>query len=190
MALLIRQPATLKRWRATLVVAGALCVSTSGMAQEALVLKDELALKVAFIYNFALFTEWPAEVGSTLNLCVVGQDAFGRVIDELQGKAVGGRSISLQRKTGSESLKNCQITFISAPAITQLPRVLEDARSHPMLTIADSPGAARQGVALNLTLNRNKISFEANLLAASAGQVKLSSKLLRLATEVTSPPRQ
>ncbi len=168
----------------TLAVAGTLFFSSPGLAQEALVLKDELALKVAFVYNFALFTEWPAEVASTLNLCILGQDSFGRVIDELQGKAVGGRSLSVQRKAVGESMKNCQITFISASAITHLPRVLEDARNHPMLTIADSPGAARQGVALNLTLNRNKISFEANLLAASAGQVKLSSKLLRLATEV------
>lgn len=183
MALLIR-PSALKHWRATLAVAGALCLSAPGMAQEALVLKDELALKVAFIYNFALFTEWPADLAGTLNLCILGQDSFGRVIDELQGKAVGGRSISVQRKAVGESVRNCQITFISAPAMAQLPRVLEDARSHPMLTIADSPGAARQGVALNLTLNRNKISFEANLLAASGGQIKLSSKLLRLATEV------
>jgi hypothetical protein len=175
---------TLRHCGTTLAVAGTLFFSSLGRAQEALVLKDELALKVAFVYNFALFTEWPTEVGSTLNLCILGQDLFGRAIDELQGKAVGARSLNVQRKAAGESVKNCQITFISAAAITQLPRVLDDARSHPMLTIADSPGAARHGATLNLTLNRNKISFEANLLAASAAQVKLSSKLLRLATEV------
>jgi len=52
------------------------------------------------------------------------------------------------------------------------------------LTVADSMGAARAGVALNMVEVRNKITFEANLLAVRAARLKLSSKLLRLATEV------
>jgi hypothetical protein len=57
-------------------------------------------------------------------------------------------------------------------------------RTSPVLTVADSPGAARQGVALNMAVERNRITFEANLLAARAAHLDLSSKLLRLATEV------
>jgi hypothetical protein len=53
-----------------------------------------------------------------------------------------------------------------------------------VLTIADVPGAAKQGVALNMTVVNNKITFEANLTAARAANLKLSSKLLSLATEV------
>ena len=41
----------------------------------------EYRLKAAFLYNFAAFTEWPADVGSTLNLCVYGQDPFGEDLD-------------------------------------------------------------------------------------------------------------
>ena len=41
----------------------------------------EYRLKAAFLYNFAVFTEWPADVGSTLNLCVYGQDPFGEDLD-------------------------------------------------------------------------------------------------------------
>jgi len=53
-----------------------------------------------------------------------------------------------------------------------------------VLTIADAPGAAKRGVALNMNVVNNKITFEANLTAARAANVKLSSKLLSLATEV------
>jgi len=74
--------------------------------------------------------------------------------------------------------------FVSAAAINTLPRVLEELRGKPVLMIADSPGAARLGVTLNLSVNQNKITFEANLQAARAAQLSLSSKLLRLATEV------
>ena len=144
----------------------------------------EYRLKAAFIYNFALFTEWPAGVGATLNLCVFGKDPFGEEIDPLQGKKVGDRSIAVQRKTSVESLKGCQIVFIASSAIGSLPRVLDSLRGTPVLTVADSPGAADQGVALNMSVAQNKVAFEANLQAARAAGVNLSSKLLRLATEV------
>ena len=150
-------------------------------------LADELPeyrLKAAFLYNFALFTEWPAEVGTTLNLCIHGTDPFGKEIDALQDKAVGPRSIAVQRRRANESLKGCQVVFIAASAIGSLPRVLDELRDLPVLTVADSPGAAREGVALNMALAQNKISFQANLLAARAAKLNLSSKLLRLASEV------
>ena len=144
----------------------------------------EYRLKAAFLYNFALFTEWPAEVGDTLTLCIVGRDPFGRDIDELQGKPVGDRSVTLQRKGLGDSLKSCQIIFIAASAMGNLPRLLDELRERPVLTVADSPGAARQGVALNMAVAQNKVTFEANLQAARAARIGLSSKLLRLATEV------
>jgi hypothetical protein len=144
----------------------------------------EYRLKAAFLYNFALFTEWPAEVGTTLNLCILGQDPFGKEADGLQGKSVGGRSIVVQRKASSESLNGCQVVFIAPSAIDTLPRVLGRLHGGPVLTVADSPGAASQGVALNMTVAQNKITFEANLQAARAAKLTLSSKLLRLATEV------
>ena len=51
----------------------------------------EYRLKAAFLYNFAVFTEWPSDVGKTLNLCVFGDDPFGPEIDGLEGKAAGER---------------------------------------------------------------------------------------------------
>jgi hypothetical protein len=63
-------------------------------------------------------------------------------------------------------------------------RVLSTLRGATVLTIADTPGAVQQGVALNMTVVKNKITFEANLTAARAANLKLSSKLLSLATEV------
>jgi hypothetical protein len=144
----------------------------------------EYRLKAAFVYNFALFTEWPADVGGALHLCVFGADPFGKDIDALQGKPVGARSIVVWRKTGVESLDGCQILFIAAPAMDQLGRVLDCLRGSPTLTVADSPGATGRGVALNMSVALNKVTFEANLPAARNAGLNLSSKLLRLATQV------
>jgi hypothetical protein len=144
----------------------------------------EYRLKAAFLYNFALFTEWPAEVGGTLNLCVVGADPFGDEINGLQGKAVGTRSLAVLRKPAGQPVAGCQVVFVPAQSVASLPKLLEQVKGQPVLTVADSAGAAQQGVALNMAVANNKVTFEANLRAARAAGLTLSSKLLRLATEV------
>lgn len=144
----------------------------------------EYRLKAAFVYNFILFTEWPATTGNNLNLCIHGKDPFGAEIDTLQGKLAAGRSIAVQRKAAGESLKNCQVVFVASSMMDSLPRVLESLSGLPALTLADSPGAMQRGVTLNMSVTQGKVSFEANLQAARAAGLGLSSKLLRLATEV------
>jgi YfiR/HmsC-like len=162
-------------WLATmLLLAGGACASDL----------PEYRLKAAFVYNFLAFTEWPATSDGTLNLCIHGQDPFGREIDSLQGKAAAGRSIAVQRRPAGESLKNCQAVFITASMIGSLPRVLEELKGQPVLTMADSPGAVRQGVALSMSVVQGRVTFAANLQAARSAGLNLSSKLLRLATEV------
>lgn len=144
----------------------------------------EYRLKAAFLYNFTLFTEWPDEVGTPIVLCIHGSDPFGRELDALQGKTVGVRTLAVQRKAPGESLKGCQVVFIASTSIAGLARVLDELRGLPVLTVADSPGAAGRGVALNMSLASNRVAFEANLQAARSARLVLSSKLLRLATEV------
>ena len=144
----------------------------------------EYRLKAAFLYNFALFTEWPAHVGSTLNLCVYGRDPFAEEINALQGKPVGNRRIAVHRVARVEGLTVCQVVFITDASGDGISRVLSTLRGATVLTVADAPGAVRQGVALNMSVVENKITFEANLTAARAANLKLSSKLLSLATAV------
>ncbi len=144
----------------------------------------EYSLKVAFLYNFALFTDWPPTIGTTLNLCVYGKDRFGPDLDALQDKTVGDRRIVVHRMAGLDSLTTCQIAFIADSAGGAIGRVLGSLRGATVLTVADSPGAVDHGVALNLSVRGDRITFEANLSAARDAHLNLSSKLLRLATEV------
>ena len=165
-------------WRVLLGLALSVGWTSAAWAEEL----PEYRLKAAFLYNFALYTEWPADVGSTLNLCIYGDDPFGAEVDALNGKKVGGRSIAVQR-VGKEALNGCQIVFVAQSAIAGSTRVLEALRSSAMLTVADSPDSARKGVALNMAMGDAKISFEVNMKALGP-RLALSSKLLRLAREI------
>lgn len=165
---------------AILLLLSALAVASPGRPAE----PSEYQLKAAFLYNFALFTDWPANVGNTLKLCIHGRDPFGPELDELQGRAVGHRQIAIERKPAADALGDCQIVFISGSAADDLPRTLGSLRTAPILTIAESSGAVRQGVMLNMTVTGAKITFSANVKAAQQARLTFSSKLLKLATEV------
>lgn len=144
----------------------------------------EYQIKAAFLANFAAFTVWPENVGNTLNLCVYGPDPFGASLDSLRNRMVGGRSLAVTRVSSVDELGNCQIVFITRPVIDNLLRVLDNVGGKPVLTIADSPGAMRQGVIINMGTKLSKVTFEANLAAARSNGLNLSSKLLGLASEV------
>jgi len=169
-----------RRLRWMLGMAASLAFAVSAQGEDL----PEYRLKTAFAYNFIAYIEWPASTGNVLNLCIYGNDPFGKEIDGLQGKVVAGRTLSVLRKASAEPLKDCQVVFIAASTLDHLPRTLESLRGRPVLTIADSPGAMRRGVVLNMNLAQGKVTFEANLQAARAAGLGLSSKLLRLATEV------
>lgn len=143
----------------------------------------EYRLKAGLLYNFAQFTEWPDTVGSSLDVCVVGDDPFGPELNAIQSKTVGNRRITI-RKGPPTPVAGCAVVFVASSAIGTLPRLLVELQGSPTLIVADTPGAAQRGVMLNMNLAQGKVAFEVNLKAARAAHLILSSKVLRLATDV------
>ena len=52
----------------------------------------------------------------------------------------------------------------------------------PVLTVADSEGWLDQGVMINLSRRQARLAFDINLGAARQAGLRISSKLLRLAS--------
>jgi YfiR/HmsC-like len=168
---------TLKR---LLLAAGLLVASGQALAQAT----PEYRAKAGFLYNFIAFTEWPGRVGSPLNLCVYGADPFGDELNALQGKSVNGRNLAIRSVGNPDQVKGCQVVFVASSAIDSLPRILDALQGEPVLTVADSAGALDSGVGINMRVRQSKIAFEVNLVATRRAQLNVSSKLLRLASEV------
>lgn len=154
---------------------------------QSVAMADELIeyqVKAAFIYNFIAFTHWPDSTGQTINLCIYGEDYFGKEIDKLQNRSINNRHIKITRITDPDKLKACQVIFFSKSVSRQLSNILNDLQNEPILTLADNPNATAQGVAINMSLINEKIVFEINLIKARASGLDISSKLLQLATKV------
>jgi hypothetical protein len=142
---------------------------------------DEYAAKAAFIYNIAQFSTLP-NMNGAVRLCVLGRDPFGRALATLEGKPLGNARLSIvYPHSGPEALMQCHILYISASESDDMTALADSARAAGVLTIADTRGAARKGVMLELVLDDRRIAFEFNGAAARGAGVVLSSKVLRLA---------
>ena len=146
----------------------------------------EYRVKLAFLYNFAQFVQWPAEAfrdqAAPLTLCVAGQNPFrGEIEQELRGREVNGHPVVIQRLKPNDDPKACHMIFVPASERKQTEKLLAALKGSNTLTIGECQGFADLGGIINLTLDQNKLRFEVNLDAATQTQLKISSKLLALA---------
>jgi YfiR/HmsC-like len=179
--------AVLKR---TMTAAGLMVLlAASGTAQAEVA--SEYAVKAAFLFNFTKFVEWPPSAFGERNdfqLCVLGEDPFGKGLDVVRGEKVAGREITLLRTPKLAEEEGCQILFISRSERARMPQILQDLKDAPVLTVADTDGFLDDGGIINFKLEGSKVRFEINQQAADRAGIKISSKLLRLAVAPKGSP--
>ena len=133
-----------RRCALTLIVAVMLAAivmfSSSPRSGAQSTLPSEYELKAAFLFNFAKFIDWPANSfaspQSAFTICVLGQDPFGRALDDnLQRKAVGDHPFAIRRLKDKSESRNCQMIFISSSENAHLSEIVEILPSCEMLVI-------------------------------------------------------
>ncbi len=151
---------------------------------------DEYQVKAVFLFNFGRFVEWPKDGGdpaSPFTICVVGEDPFGRTLDDVvRGESVGTRPLVVRRFRDARDLAGCQILFIGRGNDALLAQALGAVRGQSVLTVTDADGAERQGAIIVLFEENNRIRMRINLAAARENDLVISSKLLRPAEVVGS----
>jgi hypothetical protein len=143
---------------------------------------SEAALKVAYLYNFALYTEWPGRP-SVIEYCIAGKNTLGEALSGLTRKEIAGRPIQVRQLNNGEIPipASCNVLFIASP---ELSRLLDAVAERPVLTVADSGLSGDTSAMLKLDLDQGKISFTADASRARAQGLTLSAKMLRLARSV------
>ncbi len=149
---------------------------------------EEFAVKAAYLYNFAKFTEWPPEVfptdGSPVFICVMGEDPFGQSLNAIRGKTIGTRKVAVRNIANIDAASACHILFISASEREHLDSIFEKARKTHLLTVSDVEHFDRSGGMVSLVKEGDRIRFAINADAAQQAGIKLSSQLLKLAITV------
>lgn len=143
--------------------------------------QSEYQVKAAIIYNIARFVDWPPPGRSTVTLCILGVDPFGSGIDVLAGRPVGAAALQVRRIARPDEARGCQLVFVGGSEAPRLKSVLNALPQGQVLTLADTPGFAESGVAVNLYLEEGRVRFEVNIDAAQRSGLAISSQLLKLA---------
>jgi hypothetical protein len=147
---------------------------------------DEYQVKAAFLYNFAKFVEWPGEAfenqSESLLVCVLGEDPFGRALDDVVGgKKIDGRALAIRRISDARQAKGCRMLFVSSSEPKSVLPVLAAINESGVLTVGESDSPAAEGMIINFILENGKIRFAINTAVAEREKLRFSSRLLSLA---------
>ncbi len=142
-------------------------------------------VKLAFLYNFTKFVEWPAnsyrDAAAPLAICIVGHDPFSPDLEgELRTRTVGGHPVEVRTLTPNDALSVCHVVFVPATEKDQ-DRIVDSLNGSSTLTVGETDGFAVRGGIINLTVEENKVHFEVNQVAADRAGITISSKLLSIA---------
>lgn len=116
---------------------------------------------------------------------ILGDDPFGSYLDEtVRGEKVNNRSLIIQRFRRGAEPRNCNILFISQSERDRATQIVSNLKGRNVLTVSDIEGFAELGGMIELFTEKSKVRMRINLEAVKAANLKISSKLLRVA-EVT-----
>lgn len=149
----------------------------------------EYPIKATYLYKLAPFVEWPAAAFASatapLEICVVGDDPFGSILDRaVAGQQIGDRPLAIRRLDRAAAGAGCHVMYVSGSTTQSAFQALEAVRGDHVLTVTDAarrPGG--KGV-VHFVLQDNRVRFEIDDQSAAEHGLRVSSKLLSLASAV------
>ncbi len=148
---------------------------------------SEVAVKAAFLTKFPAYVAWPAAArprpGAPLQICLLGGDPFGRLLDEAaRGQQVDGHPLQVRRLGAPATAGGCHIAFVQGSA----PALLQGLQGKPVLTVTDARAGAPGGM-IHFVVHQGRVRFNIDEAQAAKSGVGISSRLLGIALTVRRP---
>lgn len=166
----------------------ALLLLAGGDTLHANAVSKEYHLKAAFLFNFLRFVEWPperfAEDASPIVIGILGPNPFDAELEELvRGRQVNGRRIHV-RAVSVDEARSAHLIFVPAGEEGRFADALKTLRETAVVTVGESDRFAAQDGMIRFVRVADNLRFAINQAAAEAAGLRISSQLLKLATEV------
>lgn len=150
---------------------------------------DEIDRRADFLRNFAFFIQWPAtafdSASAPLRYCVLGNLELSSSLRRmLNGEQVAGRPLQLVGAQERTPWRRCHVLYFDRKATESMSQVLAEVAGAPVLTVGDTPDLVRAGGLVSLVREDGRLHAMINHEAATRAGIRISSKLLRLATLV------
>jgi hypothetical protein len=175
------------RWA---TVASIVASSAAGVAAQAL---TEREARVAYLYNFAKFVEWPAEAlapHAPISLCVLGDGALGGELeDAVRGHEIAGHKVAVSVVKSDGPIRSCHLLYVTGLDQKHSDQLLTAVAGTPVFTVSDADRFAQRGGVANLTFENGRMRFSINVNSAQHAHLTISSRLLALATIIKDEAR-
>ena len=150
---------------------------------------NERSVMAAYIYRLITYVEWPVSVFASADapivIGVVNADDIASELEQVvQGRTAQGRRLHVRRIAVGEVPSGVHALFIGGEIA---PRILQSAKTlteRSVLTITGVERGMDYGSVINFVQVDGRVRFEVNVGMAEKSGLRLSSRLLTVATRV------
>jgi hypothetical protein len=147
----------------------------------------EYKIKAAYLYNFTKFITWPPIQNDTFNICLIGNDPFQGLLDNLETKTAQDKQIRIYRYENVKQANQCQIIYFDALNTHQsvgITNALLVGNLSEKLTVGSQPFFAESGGMIGFALEQEKVKLHINLKTLKQSGLSISAKLIEVSTVV------
>jgi uncharacterized protein DUF4154 len=142
------------------------------------------ALKAAYIFQFAKFTDWPTNVPGAAEpfvMCVSGDTPVADALERaVAGRIINAHKVIVVREPPVADQRVCQVLYSAALSADRARQLIAGLRDAPVLTISDLDGFAQQGGVAQFFYEEGRLKFTVRIDAAKRARLQISSRLLGL----------
>jgi hypothetical protein len=145
------------------------------------------AVKAAFLFRFASFVQWPADLPADgpFVIGVFEGDSIADQLDQLlPGMSVRGQPAQVRRVTKPSELDGVRILYVGPDADVRSRAVRAQAITMPILLVTDRDDGFEGGAVINFLDAPRNVRFEVSLVAADRARLTIDSALLAVAARV------
>lgn len=168
-------------WKKAVYITTFLFVIITARTADAVPL--EYKVKAGLIYNILKFVELPEnKETSNINICVIGNNPFGDLLDKLNNKSIKGRKIVIIEKY--DRTAKCSVAYISSSEEKKVGGIINELKASSVLTISDIDNFAKVGGMVEFDDASGNVVMYFNNSEAKRQGIAISSKLLQIARRV------
>jgi hypothetical protein len=158
------------------------------------IVATEERVEAAYLHKFLNYADWPpSSFPRTDTPYVIGVAGDDAVADELAhiaaGRSVNNRGVIVKRLLPGDSVNDLHMLFVGPAERARQVQWLRQAKGRPILTVTAFDGALEQGAIINFRTVDDRVRFEVSVDAAEQNDIRLSSRLFTVATNVVKGSR-
>lgn len=149
---------------------------------------SEYTAKAGFLAAFTHYVTWPPHTfrspGDSIELCILGRDPFGGVLDATASATRGLRPLVVRRIADPGEVSGCHVAFIPRLESAREAEWLKSFGNRPVLVVGESGRTVERGGVVQFLTIGDRVAFDVDVASASRLGIKVSADLLAHARRV------